>query len=334
MLPLRGAFAKPAVIGEIKEEIGGRIDAIPCGLWEHILEADEDAGAEVEGFDIEPTGLGAGFEAAVDGGDIAEEGEPAAERDVFAEDDEPTFAVIADELTGGRDGEGAIEVEGVVWIGGLAIRFGVVGSEDHPGMRSCEQIGDGLVIERVVTEQVGGGGLGPDEQVGFGGKGDLREADQFGEAVGIFFGIEDEILGDAGLYESDLEVGGGLGGVGDLVEAEEQSAGDGEERQGEVGEEGPGVIGAEEGFGVGAICGCGVGVGGEGGEETGGGAGEAGGEPSDEEGDAVDAGDGGDLDEGNGLILGGAEEIPREAGEQSGACEFETGPGDGADESP
>ena len=53
MLPLGGAFAEPAVVREVQEEIQIGADVFAPQVWEQILEADQDRGGNAQCVEME-----------------------------------------------------------------------------------------------------------------------------------------------------------------------------------------------------------------------------------------------------------------------------------------
>src|ERR1035437_1278031 len=191
MLPLGGTFAKPAVVGEVYQEVGVVVRGFAGGARESVFEADQRRDVHARPGEDKRDGTLAGGEAAFDGGEPFNEGQPAHERDIFAEDNEFALAVTGDEFTVRADEEAGIVILIVIRTRGRSGPAKVVGTKEEPDMMLPDEVGDGGIEISIPAGEAGDGGFGPDQQVGPVGQGLFGKVYQLVEPVHVPAGVPD-----------------------------------------------------------------------------------------------------------------------------------------------
>jgi len=205
VLPLLGAFAKPAVVGQVDHQVGVVVDVLAGAMGETILEADERSGTHAEVPEVELGSIGAGSESAGDGREPFDERQPIDQRDVFAENDEAAFVVVVGDEAARTQHPRPVEIDDVVVIGRTGAEDDIVGTKDEPNFVLGGEIGDGGETRLV---QLGQGGLGPEQGVAAIAQGTFREGLQFSETFVVGADVPNHRLRDAWLNGGQMNSAG------------------------------------------------------------------------------------------------------------------------------
>src|SRR5215831_9452255 len=111
-------------------------------MWENVFKTDQHLRFDMQSFEFKRHGASAGCESTFNGCQVLQEGQPALQRHILTKNDEVAFDVTLDEFALGTDKKTAVEIIGLVRIGGVGSRLGVIGADDHPGMVTPRQIRD------------------------------------------------------------------------------------------------------------------------------------------------------------------------------------------------
>src|SRR4051812_26642519 len=165
MLPLRGTFAKPTVVGQVEEEIEICRNVFARQVREHVFETNENGGLKSKAWQIEDHRSFARREVPFALYHVSNEGQPPGEWHVFSEDDQLLLLIDAVDFALRGNKKAAVEPFQLCFRFGPGRRDNVISSHDEPDMVLLHEVGDRVVGVGFVTEQIGNSSLRPDEEV-------------------------------------------------------------------------------------------------------------------------------------------------------------------------
>src|SRR5207247_2442596 len=132
VLPLRGAFAEPTVVGEVEQEVGVGFHVMPREVWEDVFKTNQHRGLHFRIGELKRHRSPALRETAGARCEPFEEWQPAHQRDVFTEDNQAMLVILGDELARRTYEEAAVVIIRFGRGGRARSRLSVVGTDDHP----------------------------------------------------------------------------------------------------------------------------------------------------------------------------------------------------------
>src|SRR5262249_6565776 len=130
VLPLRRAFSKPTVVGQIEQEIRILRNRISNQLREDILKADQNGDFCPKIWQLKRPRSFTWSETAFDPPDVFQEWKPARQRQILTKHHQPPLVVPCHELSSGGYQKGTVEKICISRFVGILLWFGIVGAKD------------------------------------------------------------------------------------------------------------------------------------------------------------------------------------------------------------
>src|SRR2546423_4818142 len=144
MLPLRGAFAEPAIVGQVHKKIGVVCYILASEMREYVFETDQGCCFYAQlGHDKRHSAFARRENVPNPWREIFEERQKIDQRQILTEDYQVTLAVARDQFALRTDEKTAVEVEVLGFLMAVAdlFRFRIICSDDHPKSIAARQSG-------------------------------------------------------------------------------------------------------------------------------------------------------------------------------------------------